>query len=147
VLFILLALPWVLLMGIGGVIILWGWGITDHAVARYNENLLHISPLLLPLVIILPKLVVGRRARARVARWLAVAAAGGSLLGLLLKVLPQFYQYNWDIIALTLPVNLALAFIVWRLAVEVEAAQARAAKADGMSARKVKGADLASGLT
>ncbi len=146
-LFILLALPWVMLMGIGGVIILWGWGITDHAVARYNENVLHVSPLLLPLVIFLPKLALGRRTRARAARWLAVAAAGGSLLGLLLKVLPQFYQYNWDIIALTLPVNLAMAFIIWRLAVVVEARQARTTEGNGSGGRKMKATDLASGPT
>jgi len=137
VLFILLALPWVLLMGVGGFVIVWGWMITDHAVAKYNENLLHLSPLMLPLVVFLPKLVVGRRTSFKLVRCLAVGAAGGSLLGLLLKVLPSFYQYNWDIIALALPVNVALAFIVWRLADVAEGNLARAT-AGQTSSRELK---------
>jgi hypothetical protein len=50
-----------------------------------------------------------------VTRWLAVLAVAGALIGLILKLTPLFFQYNYDIIAVTLPVNLAMAFIVWRL--------------------------------
>ena len=41
-----------------------------------------------------------------------------SLLGVLLKVLPWFHQVNGEIVALALPINLAIAWAAWRLAGE-----------------------------
>ena len=38
-----------------------------------------------------------------------------SAAGLLLKALPMFFQVNWVIIALCLPVNAALAYAVWTM--------------------------------
>lgn len=115
IIFSVAAVPWVLLMGLGGIIMLWGWFFTDHVAAGHNENILQTSPLTLPLVILLPRLVFGKVKFANVTRWLAVLAVAGALVGCVLKLTPLFFQYNYDIIAVTLPVNLAMAFIVWRL--------------------------------
>lgn len=115
VIFSAAAVPWVLLMGLGGIVMLWGWFFTDHVAAGRNENILQTSPLMLPLVILLPRLVFGKTRFARLTLWLAVLAAAGAIVGFALKLTPIFYQYNYDIIAVTLPVNLAMAFIVWRL--------------------------------
>jgi hypothetical protein len=41
--------------------------------------------------------------------------AGLSLVGLLLKVLPQFYQVNGAVIALALPAHAGVAAAAWRL--------------------------------
>jgi hypothetical protein len=38
----------------------------------------------------------------------AIAVAGLSVLGLVLKVLPAFYQMNYDIFALAVPAHLGL---------------------------------------
>jgi hypothetical protein len=39
-----------------------------------------------------------------------------SILGLALKVFPQFYQVNGNIIALALPAQAGIAAAMWRLA-------------------------------
>lgn len=112
---ILLSVPWTALMGLGGTFIVWAWFFTDHRVAGRNENALHVSLLALPLVVLMPMLAMGRRRGAGVARWLTIAIVALSLLGMVLKVLPGFYQVNWDIIALCLPMNAAMAYVAWKL--------------------------------
>ncbi|HET6249968.1 MAG TPA: DUF4105 domain-containing protein [Tepidisphaeraceae bacterium] len=114
--FILVALPWTLLMGVGGAIILWMWLATDHIVTRYNENVMHVSILALPLIVLVPMLALGKRRGSALAQRLVFAMAGISILGMALKVTPWFYQGNWPIIALCLPVNIALAYAVWVMA-------------------------------
>ncbi len=118
--FVLVTLPWLLLMGLGGAFILWGWIATDHDVTRPNENVLHVSILALPLAVLLPMLVFGWQRSFMAARNITILMAGLSLLGLMLKALPGFYQVNWVIIALCLPPNLALAYVAWRLARPME---------------------------
>jgi hypothetical protein len=44
----------------------------------------------------------------------ALAVAGLSLLGLLLKALPGFRQVNGPLIALALPLQLGIAAALWR---------------------------------
>jgi hypothetical protein len=126
---ILLSVPWTALMGLGGTFIVWAWFFTDHRVAGRNENALHVSLLALPLVVLMPMLAMGRRRGAGVARWLTIAIVALSLLGTVLKVLPGFYQVNWDIIALCLPVNAAMAYVAWKLSGAVLAKAADAVPA------------------
>jgi len=50
-------------------------------------------------------------------RWLTASTGAIALIAAILKATPFFYQVNGDIISLTMPVNLAIAFIAWKLSV------------------------------
>jgi len=114
-LFFLFSTAWLMLISVGGISVAWSWFFTDHHVAVRNENLLQLTPLALPLIYLLPRLAWKRRG-ARWALILSVSMAALSILGLVLKVFTAFNQVNGDIIAFVLPVQLAFAWIVWRLA-------------------------------
>jgi hypothetical protein len=107
---------WCLFAGMGGLILLGLWLLTDHAIAYRNENLLQLSPLALPLALFLPALAYGARWAARPVLWLSAGVAALSLLGLVLQLLPGVDQGNGTAIALALPLNLALAWTARRLA-------------------------------
>lgn len=107
---------WLLFAGTGGLILLGLWTVTDHAIAYRNENLLQLSPLALPLVLLVPALAYGARWARRWASRLAITVAALSLLGFLLQALPWFSQGNGYAIALALPINLAIAWAAWYLA-------------------------------
>ena len=100
---------WFGLTGLGGLVLAGLWGLTDHTAAYYNENLLQLNLLALPLLWLVPSAAGERIGRARTASTLALLVAGMSLLGLVLKVLPAFYQINGQVIALALPAQLGLA--------------------------------------
>jgi hypothetical protein len=106
---------WLLLAGVGGVTLLLLWLLTDHSIAYRNENLLQLSPLALPLVVLLPALAYGKRWAGKWAVRLALAVAALSVLGFALQALPGVDQGNGEIIALALPVNVALAWVALRL--------------------------------
>lgn len=106
---------WALLAGTAGVVMAGLWLLTDHTAAYANENLLQMSPLALPLVLLVPALAYGARWAARAALWLAVAGAALTALGLLLQLVPGFGQVNGEVIALALPVQLGLAWAVYHL--------------------------------
>jgi hypothetical protein len=107
--FMLLVVPWALVWGLGSLIAANGWAVTDHSASYRNENLLQMSPLILPLAMLGPTLVLGRRRGARVAVVLAIIIAALSVLGLLLKVLPAFWQHNGEMLALCVPANIGMA--------------------------------------
>jgi hypothetical protein len=110
-----LAATWALVAGVLGLVLAGLWGFTDHAAAYANENLFHFNPLALPLVALFPMLLYRPRRFQPWAVGLAIAVAGLSVLGLLLKALPWFSQVNGELIALALPVHLALAAVAWLL--------------------------------
>jgi hypothetical protein len=113
--FLLLTWIWVLVTGAAGAVLAGLWGLTDHAAAYYNENILQMNILALPLVWLLPGFVRGRRSSARLTLGLATVVATISLVGLVLKLLPQFYQNNGQVIALALPAHAGVAAGLWRL--------------------------------
>jgi len=116
-----LSAVWLLFTSTGGLVLLGLWAFTDHQIAYRNENVLQLSPLALPLVLLVPCLAYGARWAARPARLLAFAVAGMSVLGLLCQVLPfLFPQRNGHVIALALPMNLAVAAGVWWLSRRME---------------------------
>jgi len=114
--FLLVTWVWVLVTGAAGAVLSGLWGLTDHAAAYYNENILQASILALPLLWLLPGFVRGKRSSARLTLGLAMAVAAVSLAGLLLKLLPQFYQNNGQVIALALPAHAGVVAGLWRLA-------------------------------
>jgi hypothetical protein len=113
--FLVVAGGWAAVAGLAGLVLAGLWGLTDHVMAYCNENLLQMNPLALMLV---PGIFGAVRGKAA-SRWAATAAlavAGLSLLGLLIKLLPGFDQVNGPIIAMALPAQLGIAAAVRRLA-------------------------------
>jgi hypothetical protein len=130
---------WLLLAGILGLVLAGLWAFTDHAAAYRNENLLQFNPLALGLAVLWPMLVyraagVSRADRAEGwadrANWaegwavgLAATVAALSSLGLLLKPVPWMFQVNGDLLALALPVHVAVSVVGWLLVRERRATQ------------------------
>jgi hypothetical protein len=102
-----------LVFGTFGLVLFLMGALTDQTVTHRNENLFFVSPLTFAA---LPLGVMLAWGSARAARWLRfiwAALAVTSVVGVLVKVLPAFNQDNWNIIALAMPVNLAMAFVFW----------------------------------
>ncbi|MBW3629032.1 MAG: hypothetical protein KY464_07010, partial [Gemmatimonadetes bacterium] len=108
-----LTVLWALIIGTGGILLVALWTLTDHQVAHRNENLFHFDPLTLGLILLLPAAAYGARWARRPAFLLAGAVAALSLLGFLLQPLPGLDQSNGEIIALILPVHVALAWAAY----------------------------------
>ena len=129
---------WLLFAGTAGLMLVGLWAMTNHQIAYRNENLLQLSPFALPLVLLVPCVAYGARWAARPARLLAMLVAALSVLGFVLQVLPGLDQRNAQMIALALPVNLALAWTVRMLADRTEsappAAKARAPRRERAAA-------------
>jgi hypothetical protein len=113
--FLLVTWMWCLAGGIAGLVLVGLWTLTDHSAAYDNENVLQANLLSLPLIWLLTRTAFGSPARARPALLVAALIAGLSLLGLILKLFPQFYQVNGDVIALTLPAHVGVAAAVYSL--------------------------------
>lgn len=116
--FRVLATGWGLFAGILGLVLVILWTLTDHSVTYRNENLFFLNPLHLWIGGV--ALFGGARrlgqSRAAMAAGLLIAAL--SVVGTLVQLLPAFYQANSEIVALALPVNLALAIALYALYAE-----------------------------
>ena len=108
-LFLALATLWALLAGVLGALLTWLWAFSRHMVAHQNENILLFNLLALALAIVLPSAVRGKTWAVTPARRLALGVWLLAALGLLLKALPAFYQFNIELIALALPVHAGVA--------------------------------------
>ena len=97
---------WGFVTGIGGLLLLGLWLLTDHTAAHANANLFNLTPLGLALAALVPAAVRGRAGRW--ALWVAAAVIGIALLGLLLRLTPLVNQATGEIIALTLPIHIGL---------------------------------------
>lgn len=108
-----LALTLNLVAGLGGLVLLAIWFLTDHWVMWENRNLLLFSPLCL---LLLPAWARQFRAAAVAgagARGISLLVGAGSVLALLILLLPGAQQ-NLHWIALWLPVHAAQAWILRR---------------------------------
>jgi hypothetical protein len=119
--FTTLATIWTAVNGILGVILIVGWTATRHVFMARNENLLQFDVLSLALAVVLP-MALARARGVRAARTLSVVVAAIAFVGLAMQVLPWFNQVNGEVIALTLPAHLALAWSVLALTVAPETA-------------------------
>lgn len=125
---------WLLMSGIAGLVLAGLWGLTDHAAAYWNENVLQTNLLALPLLWFVTRLAFGSSTAARPALVLASILAAFSLAGFVLKVSPQFYQVNADVIAIALPANVGVAAGIWRMTRQADQRTRRAAsRASGKS--------------
>jgi hypothetical protein len=122
--FITVATVWTAVNGILGVILIVGWTATRHVFMARNENLLQFDVLSLALAVALP-LAIARTRAVRPARTLSIAIAAIAFVGFAIQILPWFNQVNGEVIALTLPAHLALAWCVLALTVAPETAPAR----------------------
>lgn len=104
---------WSLLAGLSGTAILVAWTLTQHVFMRDNENILQLNPLSLALALLVPMLLYRGTARRAVV-WLCNAVAALAVLGFAIQALPWFSQVNGDIIALALPIQLAMAWAMWK---------------------------------
>ncbi len=103
-----------LVVGALGMLLVWLWILTDHDAMWANENIFQCPPWLIVLPVFVVGIARGRPKTLRRVRWLALAAAGAAVLGVLLKALPWFYQSNWQIIAATVPLLAGIALAaVW----------------------------------
>jgi hypothetical protein len=107
---------WSLIAGACGVALVIAWVFTRHYFMSRNENLLHLDPLSLGLVVLIPLAVHTRHGGSKVLK-LAGFIAALSLLGFVLQGIPFFDQKNGEIIGLALPINLAVWWTVYRLSV------------------------------
>jgi hypothetical protein len=102
-----------LVLGLGGLVLLGLWFLTDHTSAWRNENLFLLDPLCLLLI---PVWIGALRRRwtpspfARNATLIIALLAGFAWFG---KVFPWFIQDNRFWIALLLPIHAAFAIAVW----------------------------------
>lgn len=106
---------WTFLSGFFGLVVLAAWLFTAHVFMGKNENLLQFNPLSLGLFALLP-IAIGFGKMSRGVTRLATFISMVSLLGFVLQGVPGWNQNNGEIIALALPLNLAVAWAVYRLA-------------------------------
>jgi hypothetical protein len=109
-----LSMLWSLVAGVAGAALVFAWLFTKHYFMGRNSSLLHMDPLSLGLVILTPLSIYWLRASSKavkLAGWIAVL----SLVGLIIQSLPMFHQKNGQIIAVALPINLAVWWTVYRL--------------------------------
>jgi len=99
--------------GVLGVILALLWGVTDHAFAHRNENLLLFNPLWLVLTVLAPMTAV-KGSLSRTTRWLTFLLAGLGIVALVLHAVGLSREANGEIIALALPPVLAIAWVVYR---------------------------------
>jgi hypothetical protein len=109
-----IATLWSLIAGLLGTALVIAWLFTKHYFMGRNENLMHFDPLSLALAILVPLSVYGLRGVSRALR-LSGFVAALSLFGFVLQATPFFDQKNGEIIALALPLNLAVWWTVYRL--------------------------------
>jgi hypothetical protein len=119
--FTTLATIWAAVNGILGVILIVGWTATRHVFMARNENLLQFDVLSLALAVVLP-IALARARAVRAARTLSLLVAAIAFVGFVMQALPWFNQVNGEVIALTLPAHLALAWSVLTLTLAPETA-------------------------
>ena len=112
-------------IGIVGLIIFLLVTVTDHVAAHGNENMWMLNPIWLVVAVALPIALFKRR--WKVARWATIAGAVVALGAVLMHLVGMSRQSNWDVIALLLPIQLAMAALVLREAKKGVSAPPRSA--------------------
>ena len=106
--FVLFAGVWSLVAGLSGLVMIVSH-FTAHEFMHWNENFLQANPLSLVLGVVLVPAVFAGRWR-RLATRTALLAAGVSVLGLVMQVVPGIDQVNGYHLAVAVPAHLAVAW-------------------------------------
>jgi hypothetical protein len=109
-----LATLWSLIAGLGGLALVFAWAFTKHYFMGRNENLMHFDPLSIVLVVLIPLSIYGLRGVSRAIKFAGFIALL-CLFGFVAQGIPYFNQKNGEIVALALPINLAVWWTVFRL--------------------------------
>ena len=99
--------------GVASLVLVIGWAFTRHFAMADNASLWQTSPLSLVLALLIPRLLRGGDA-ARAHRWVPWSVAALAVVGALLELIPALHEHNAEIIALVLPVQVALARVLTR---------------------------------
>jgi hypothetical protein len=105
---------WSLIAGVAGLALVFAWVFTKHYFMGRNANLMHMDPLSIALVVLIPLSIYGLRGVSRAIKFAGFIALL-SLFGFVAQGIPAFNQRNGEIIALALPINLAVWWTVYRL--------------------------------
>jgi hypothetical protein len=97
--------------GILGTIITVLITVTDHVAAHGNENIFMLNPLWLVIAVLAPRMILRHRGHRTIV-WLVRFAAAVGCLAVLLHLVGLSRQPNWDAIALILPIELAIAWVL-----------------------------------
>jgi hypothetical protein len=101
--------------GLAGLLVLCLGLFTRHVYMARNANVLLATPASLVMAVLLPLAIVRpTERRVRAARALAVLAAACALVAVVLRMVPAVAQENAPLLALAVPVQLALALALWR---------------------------------
>ena len=109
-----LATLWSLIAGLSGLALVFAWLFTKHYFMGRNENLMHFDPLSIVMVVLIPLSIYRQRGVSRAIRFGGFIALL-CLFGFVAQGFPFFNQKNGEIIALALPINLAVWWTVFRL--------------------------------
>ena len=109
-----LATLWSLVAGVCGLALVFAWFFTKHHFMGRNENLMHFDPLSIVLVVLIPVAIFGLRGVSRALKFAGFIALL-SLFGFVAQGIPLFDQKNGEMIALALPINLAVWWTIYRL--------------------------------
>jgi hypothetical protein len=99
---------WSAVAGLGGVVLLGLWLLTDHVASRGNASVLLLSPLSLALVALLPLAIRGRAGAGRAALGAAMLVAALAGLAIVTLAWPGLRQPNPELLALILPLHAGL---------------------------------------
>jgi hypothetical protein len=106
---------WYFVGGVLGTALLLAGTVTWHEpYMGKNTTLLQLHPLLLVASVAVP-IALLRHARTRAAFGVSTTIAALSVVGVLLQVVPGLSQRSGVVLAVTVPVHIALAIAVWRL--------------------------------
>ncbi len=102
-----LAIFWSLVCTLASIFMICLWLFTDHEAGYRNENLLIFSPFSFLVLI-----AAIRAWRSKIARILVMIPLALGVLSLVMKAIPWAYEWNWEMIALALPIHAGLAAAV-----------------------------------
>ncbi|MFI5312294.1 MAG: DUF4105 domain-containing protein [Gemmatimonadales bacterium] len=121
-----IGISWHALAGLAGLLLLCAGLFTRHVFMARNDNLLLATPASLALAVLIP-FALARVPHPRIVgavRSLGVLAAVAALVAVAVRLVPALSQENRALLALAVPIQLSLAFALWRATADQSAARA-----------------------